>query len=319
MNNSKKAVVLFSGGLDSSTVLKIALDKGYDVIPISFFYKQRHKTEIDHAKRIAKYFNIKNHIIINLDFSSIKGSALVDFNINVPKNQIKIHTGSDPYSLTDNSEKSEMSAQKSNMPITYNTALIDGNSRKDDNNMNDNKMHIDKIDRNKIDDNKIDGNKMYIDKMNVHKMDKINYEQKDNIPITYVPARNTIFLSYAIAVGEVNNAGDIFIGVNWIDYSGYPDCRPEYIHAFEQMANLATKASVTGALKFKIHTPLINMGKKDIIKKGNDIGVPLEMTHSCYDPINGLACGVCDSCILRKNGFIEAGIEDPTIYAKSTK
>ena len=259
MNNSKKAVILFSGGLDSSTVLKIALDEGYEVIPVSFFYNQRHKTEIDHAKKIAEYFNIKNHIIINLDFSSIKGSALVDFDISVPKNQIKIAAAPDPHYTTDNSESSELAAQKDNTPKA----------------------------------------------------------QKNNIPITYVPARNTIFLSYAMAVGEVNNAGDIFIGVNWIDYSGYPDCRPEYIQTFEKMANLATKVSVTGQLKFKIHTPLINMGKKDIIKKAHDINVPLEMTHSCYDPVNGLACGVCDSCILRKNGFIEAGIEDPTIYAKS--
>jgi 7-cyano-7-deazaguanine synthase len=257
-NNSKKAVVLFSGGLDSSTVLKIALDEGYDVIPVSFFYNQRHGTEIDHAKKIAEYFNIKNHIVINLDFSGIKGSALVDFNICVPKNQIKIHNGSDFNSATGNLEKSKLFAQR----------------------------------------------------------DDISATRKDNIPITYVPARNTIFLSYAIAVGEVNNAGDIFIGVNWIDYSGYPDCRPEYIQAFEQMANLATKVSVTGALKFKIHTPLINMGKKDIIKKADEIGVPLKMTHSCYDPVDGLACGVCDSCILRRNGFIEAGIEDPTVYAK---
>ncbi len=260
MNNSKKAVILFSGGLDSSTVLKIALDEGYEVIPVSFFYNQRHKTEIEHAKKLVKYFNIKNHIIINLDFSSIKGSALVDFDISVPKNQIKILTEpADHHSANGNLEKSEPAAQKDNIPTA----------------------------------------------------------RKNNIPITYVPARNTIFLSYAIAVGEVNNAGDIFIGVNWIDYSGYPDCRPEYIQTFEKMANLATKVSVTGQLKFKIHTPLINMGKKDIIKKAHDINVPLEMTHSCYDPVNGLACGVCDSCILRKNGFIEAGIEDPTIYAKS--
>jgi 7-cyano-7-deazaguanine synthase len=251
-SNVKNAIVLFSGGLDSSTVLKIALDEGYNIIPVSFFYNQRHQTEIDHAKKIIEYFKIKNHIIINLDFSQIKGSALVDLKVDVPKNQIKLIN-----------------------------ACNNNNYDNDNDNKNDNK--------------------------------------KNSIPITYVPARNTIFLSYAIAVGEVNNAGDIFIGVNWIDYSGYPDCRPEYILAFEQMANIATKVSVTGELEFKIHTPLINMGKKDIIKKAYEIGVPLELTHSCYDPINGLACGVCDSCILRKNGFIEAGIKDSTVYAQNCR
>ncbi len=224
----KKAVVLFSGGLDSTTTLKIAMDEGFEPIPVTFFYNQRHKTEIEHAKDIINFFNLKEHIIINLDFGGIKGSALTDADINVPKNRIK----------------------------------IDG----------------------------------------------------DDIPATYVPARNTIFLSYALAVAEVYKASDIFIGANYIDYSGYPDCRPEYLTAFEKTANLATKAGVTGEISFKIKAPLLKLTKKDIIVKAFEIGAPLELTHSCYDPVEGLACGVCDSCILRRRGFAEAGINDPTKY-----
>ena len=224
----KKAVVLFSGGLDSTTTLKIALDEGFEPIPVTFFYNQRHKTEIEHAKDIIKFFNLKEHIIINLDFGGIKGSALTDADINVPKNRIKING--------------------------------------------------------------------------------------DDIPATYVPARNTIFLSYALAVAEVNKASDIFIGANYIDYSGYPDCRPEYLASFEKTANLATKAGVTGEISFKINAPLLKLTKKDIIIKAFEIGAPLELTHSCYDPIEGLACGVCDSCILRRKGFEEAGINDLTKY-----
>ena len=226
----KKAVVLFSGGLDSTTTLKIALDEGFEPIPVTFFYNQRHKTEIEHAKDIIKFFNLKEHIIINLDFGGIKGSALTDADINVPKNRIKI--------------------------------------------------------------------------------------DRDDIPATYVPARNTIFLSYALAVAEVNKASDIFIGANYIDYSGYPDCRPEYLASFEKTANLATKAGVTGEISFKINAPLLKLTKKDIIIKAFEIGAPLELTHSCYDPIEGLACGVCDSCILRRRGFEEAEIKDPTKYYK---
>ncbi len=234
--SGKKAVVLFSGGLDSSTVLKIAVDEGFEVVPLSFFYNQRHKVELEHAKKIADRFGLKSHVIINLDFSPIKGSALTDAGIEVPKNRI-------------NAE-------------------------------------------------------------NPH-------ETAEDIPATYVPARNTIFLSYALALAEVTLAGDIFIGVNHLDYSGYPDCRPEFIAAYEDMANLATKASVTGKLRYKINTPLINMGKKEIILKAFSINVPLELTHSCYDPVDGLACGLCDSCVLRKKGFGEAGIKDPTRYYKS--
>ena len=229
----KKAVVLFSGGLDSTTTLKIAMDEGFEPIPVTFFYNQRHKTEIEHAREIVNFFDLKKHIIINLDFDNIKGSALTDLTVSVPKNRIK--TG----------------------------GTTDG---------------------------------------------------KENIPITYVPARNTIFLSYALAVAEVYKASDIFIGANYIDYSGYPDCRPEYLTAFEKTANLATKAGVTGEISFKIKAPLLKLTKKDIIVKAFEIGAPLELTHSCYDPVEGLACGVCDSCILRRRGFAEAGINDPTKY-----
>ena len=141
-------------------------------------------------------------------------------------------------------------------------------------------------------------------------------EIKRGIPVSYVPARNTIFLSYALAWAEVINTGDIFIGVNTIDFSGYPDCRPEYIQAFERLANLATKAGVEGKLHFRIHTPLINLSKAEIIKKGIELGVDYSLTHSCYDPLeDGRACGECDSCKLRLKGFKEAGIKDPISYA----
>jgi 7-cyano-7-deazaguanine synthase len=141
-------------------------------------------------------------------------------------------------------------------------------------------------------------------------------ENKNIIPITYVPARNTVFLSYALAWAEVMGIEEIFIGVNALDYSGYPDCRPEYIEAFERMANLATKAAVEGKMSFRIKTPLINLRKSEIIKIGVDLGLDYKMTHSCYDPsYEGTACGECDSCQLRKRGFVEAGIKDPTRYA----
>jgi 7-cyano-7-deazaguanine synthase len=146
--------------------------------------------------------------------------------------------------------------------------------------------------------------------------DRSEDEIQVGIPITYVPARNTVFLSYALAFAEVTRAADIFIGVNAIDYSGYPDCRPEYIAAFERLANLATKASVEGTLQFKIHTPLLLMTKAEIIRRGVELGVDYSITHSCYDPDqHGRACGRCDSCILRKKGFSEAGVTDPTVYA----
>ncbi len=283
--DKKKAVVLFSGGLDSTTVLKIAMDEGYDVLPVTFFYGQRHAIEIEHAKKIAAFFNLKNHIIIALDFSQIKGSALVDYSISVPKNMTKKTKGVLKYAFINN--------------------LKNGNKI--------NPLPADEYGHDDYDDIANPSNDLNAMSIN-NKHDK-NKEFND-IPVTYVPARNTIFLSYALAVCEVNKTGDIFIGVNWVDYSGYPDCRPEYIKAFENTANLATKISVTGEIKFKIHTPLIKMSKKNIIISANKIGVPLELTHSCYDPAGDLACGACDSCILRKKGFLKAGIKDPAQYAK---
>ena len=234
MVSKKKAVVLSSGGIDSTTVMAIAKQEGFEIYGLSFFYEQRHSVEIEAARKVADVMGVKKHLIIDIDLKKIGGSALTDNNLNVPKHR------------------------------------------------------------------------------NIQRM-------PDEIPVTYVPARNTIFLSYALAWSEVLQSSDIFIGVNAIDYSGYPDCRPEYIEAFERMANLATKAGVEGKTKLKIRTPLIHMTKAEIIKKGVDLGVDFSLTHSCYDPSSdGLACGECDSCIIRKQGFKEAGIIDPTqniIYA----
>ncbi len=231
MTDNKKAVVLSSGGLDSTTAMAIAQDKGFDIYSLSFSYGQRHASELEASKIIADKFSVKKHLIIDLDLRKIGGSALTD-EIDVPKNR----------------DETAMTGE---------------------------------------------------------------------IPVTYVPARNTIFLSYAIAWAEVIGARDIFIGVNAVDYSGYPDCRPEYIAAFEKMANLATKAGVEGKARITIQTPLIHLSKADIIKKGLALGVDYGLTRSCYDPSKkGLACGVCDSCILRKKGFTEAGVVDPTMYKK---
>lgn len=225
----KKAVILFSGGLDSTTILQIAKKEGFVPHALSFSYGQRHEIELEKAKKIAKSMQINEHKIANIDLRVFGGSALTD-EINVPKE-----------------------------------------------NLNENE-----------------------------------------IPLTYVPARNTIFLSYALAYAEVIGAFDIFIGVNAVDYSGYPDCRPDFIKAFENMSNLATKASVSGDEKLKIHTPLINLSKKDIIKTGLEIGVDYSLTHSCYDPITinneTYSCGKCDSCLLRLKGFSEAGKTDPIKY-----
>ncbi len=229
MTDTKRAVVLASGGLDSTTVMSIAKQQGYRVYSLSFDYGQRHSFELRAAKRVAELMGVSKHLVLELDLTKFGASALTD-DIPVPKSS-------------------------------------DGNIK------------------------------------------------TGEIPITYVPARNTIFLSLAMAWAETLNASDIFIGVNALDYSGYPDCRPEYIKAFEHMANLATKASVEGGLKLKIHTPLINMTKAQIIRKGMELGVDYAVTHSCYDPSpEDLACGYCDSCILRKKGFKEAGVEDPTKY-----
>jgi 7-cyano-7-deazaguanine synthase len=229
--SEKKAVILSSGGLDSTTVMAIAKSECYEIYSLSFRYGQRHSVELDAAKQIAEIFGAREHLVINIDLRMIGGSALTD-NIEVPKNR---------------KEK----------------------------------------------------------------------EMLQEIPVTYVPARNTIFLSYALAWAEVLGAPDIFTGVNAIDYSGYPDCRPEYIEAFERMANLATKAGVEGKTRIKIRTPLIHMTKARIIQRGIELGVDYSMTHSCYDPTpDGKACGQCDSCLLRKKGFREARVQDPTSYAK---
>jgi 7-cyano-7-deazaguanine synthase len=226
----KKAVVLSSGGVDSTTAMAIAKSEGYEVYSLSFRYGQRHAAELKAAERVADALGARDHLVIDTDLKKIGGSALTD-DIEVPKGR----------------DEGEM--------------------------------------------------------------------QKE-IPVTYVPARNTIFLSYALAWAEVLGASDIFIGVNAIDYSGYPDCRPEYIEAFERMANLATKAGVEGETELKIRTPLIRMTKAEIIRKGLELGVDYGMTHSCYDPApDGKACGQCDSCILRKKGFREAGIPDPIRHA----
>ena len=225
-----KAIVLFSGGLDSTTTLAIAKSAGYDLFAMSFNYGQRHKVEIEKAKVIAENMGVKEHHITNIDLRQFGHSALTD-SLDIP----------------------------------------------------------------------------------IHRKEE---EMSSSIPATYVPARNTIFLSYALAYAEVKKCGEIFIGVNSVDYSGYPDCRPEFIAAFEILANLAIKASVEGLSKVKIHTPLIQMTKAEIIKKGLSLGVDYGLTHSCYDPDEtGLACGVCDSCLLRLKGFKKIGIEDPLKYS----
>ncbi|MBF0303190.1 MAG: 7-cyano-7-deazaguanine synthase QueC [Desulfamplus sp.] len=226
----KRAVVLSSGGIDSTTAMAIAKSEGFELYSLSFRYGQRHHAELISATKIAQFFNVKKHLIINVDLGNIGGSALTD-SIDVPKH-----------------------------------ATVQDIS-------------------------------------------------KNEIPITYVPARNTIFLSYSLAWAEVIKADTIFIGVTAVDYSGYPDCRPEYIEAFEKMANLATKTGVTGEIKLKIRTPLIHLSKSEIILKGIELGVDYSLTLSCYDPDNeGRSCGQCDSCLHRIKGFKEAGILDPTIY-----
>jgi 7-cyano-7-deazaguanine synthase len=230
MNKRKNAVVLSSGGLDSTTVLAIVRSQAFEIYSLSFSYGQRHDFELQAARKVAMAMEAKRHLITRIDLRPIGGSALTD-EIAVPKARSQ--------------------------------AQMEG-----------------------------------------------------EIPVTYVPARNTIFLSYALAWAEVLEAWDIFIGVNAVDYSGYPDCRPEYINAFETMANLATKTAIEGKGRFRIHTPLMDLTKAQIIRKGVALGVDYGMTHSCYDPdTKGLACGRCDACILRKNGFEAAGIPDPTHYA----
>jgi 7-cyano-7-deazaguanine synthase len=225
----KKAVVLSSGGIDSTTAMAIAKNEGYKIYSMTFRYGQRHALEVEAARRIAEALGAERHLVIDIDLGKIGGSALTD-NIAVPRSR----------------SESEI---------------------------------------------------------------------KGGIPVTYVPARNTIFLSYALAWAEVIGAADIFIGANAIDYPGYPDCRPEYIQAFENMANLALRAAVEKNLRISIRAPLIHMTKAEIIRKGIDLGVDYRLTRSCYDPSpDGRACGCCDSCVLRKKGFREANMADPAIY-----
>ena len=223
----KRAVILLSGGLDSTTCLAIAREQGFDLFALTVNYGQRHVFELQSAKNVALSLDIEKHSVLDIDLAQFGGSALTD-DIEVPKDRVE-------------SEIAE-------------------------------------------------------------------------IPATYVPARNTILLSVALARAETLDSFDIFIGVNALDYSGYPDCRPEYIESFERTANLATKAGVSGK-NFHIHTPLINMTKAEIIKSGTKLGVDYGLTFSCYDPQEtGAPCGHCDACILRLKGFKEAGIPDPLNY-----
>jgi 7-cyano-7-deazaguanine synthase len=224
----RKAVVLLSGGLDSATVLAIAVHEGYEVYALSFRYGQRHTVELDAAARVATELGAARHVIADIDLRVFGGSALTDSAIAVPHHQSVDDLG-------------------------------------------------------------------------------------DDIPITYVPARNTIFLSFALAWAETLAASDVFIGVSALDYSGYPDCRPEYIAAYEEMANLATKAGVEGRQRLRIHTPLIQLTKAETIRRGMELGVDYAWTHSCYDPVGGRACGTCDSCLLRVRGFAELGLTDPAL------
>jgi 7-cyano-7-deazaguanine synthase len=224
-----KAIVLLSGGLDSTTTLAIAQSKGYEINALTFRYGQRHEFEIETARKIAGQFGVAQHVISQIDLRAFGGSALTS-DVEVPK----------------------------------------GRSLE---------------------------------------------EMSEGIPVTYVPARNTIFLSFALAWAEVVGASDIFLGVNALDYSGYPDCRPEYIEAYERMANLATKAGIEGRQRLKIHTPLIHLSKAEIIQQGLELGVDYSMTSTCYDPSpTGRACGQCDACLLRLKGFAENGIPDPAPY-----
>ncbi len=230
-STARRAVVLLSGGLDSTTVLATAQRDGFALNALTFSYGQRHSSEISAAKRIAASYGVERHQVVDIDLTVFGGSALTG-DIAVPKDR-------------------DLAADR----------------------------------------------------------------ESEEIPATYVPARNTIFLSYALAFAEVIGSTDIFVGVNALDYSGYPDCRPEYIAAFEEMANLATRAGVEGTQRLRVHTPLISLTKAEIIALGTELGVDYSLTTSCYDPsAEGLACGRCDACQLRLKGFAEAGIDDPIQY-----
>jgi 7-cyano-7-deazaguanine synthase len=225
-----KAVVLVSGGIDSSTTLALARKEGFEIYALTFDYGQRHRCELEAARRVVSFLGAVRHIIAKIDLRAFGGSALTA-DLEVPKGRFMQST-----------------------PL--------------------------------------------------------------EIPITYVPARNTIFLGFALGWCEALQAQDIFIGANAIDYSGYPDCRPEFLEQFERLAQLATKAGVEGSACYRIHAPLAHMSKAEIIRAGHEAGVDFSLTHSCYDPTpEGLACGACDSCALRRRGFLDAGIPDPTRYA----
>jgi len=227
----RNAVVLVSGGLDSTTALAIAKSQGFEVHALTFRYGQRHEAEVEAARRIAARSGVHRHVVVEIDLRLFGGSALTS-DLDVPKGRTPEEIG-------------------------------------------------------------------------------------HGIPITYVPARNTIFLSFALAWAEVLEASDVFIGVNVLDYSGYPDCRPEYIEAFQRMANLATRAGVEGRQRLTIHTPLIRLTKAEIIRQGLDLGVDYSLTCSCYDPSPaGEACGQCDPCLLRRKGFAENGMDDPIRYRR---
>ena len=224
------AVVLLSGGLDSATALAVARDAGHACHALTFEYGQRHRVELEAARRVAQALGVAAHRFVTLDLAAVGGSALTDPEIAVPRGRSA-------------------------------AAMAEA------------------------------------------------------IPVTYVPARNTIFLAYALGYAEVAGARDLYVGVNALDYSGYPDCRPEFLQAFERLANLATRAGIEGD-RFSIHAPLLELSKADIIRLGVSLGVDYAQTHSCYDPApDGAACGGCDSCVLRRQGFEAAGVPDPTGYA----
>ena len=228
--SKRRAVVLLSGGLDSTTTLAIARSEGYDIYALTFRYGQRHAHEVEAARRVAKRWGVARHHVVDVDLAAFGGSALTDADVAVPK-------------------------------------------------------------------------------------DRPADEIAHGIPVTYVPARNTIFLSFALAWAEVLGAADIFIGVNALDYSGYPDCRPEFVDAFERLANLATAAAVEGRVRLRVRAPLLHMTKGEIIQLGTRLGVDYAMTTSCYDPgPDGEACGHCDACQLRLKGFAESGLRDPAPY-----
>jgi 7-cyano-7-deazaguanine synthase len=229
---TKCAVVLMSGGLDSTTCLGIALERGFEVLPVSFAYGQRHEVELQAVRRILDHYGIREHRLIETGFlRDIGGSALTSDDLEVPQHDSVEDLGG-------------------------------------------------------------------------------------GIPVTYVPARNLIFLSCALAVAEVRGARDIFLGINAVDYSGYPDCRPEFLEQFQATANLATKAGVEDGGPFTIHAPLLHLSKADIVRRGVELDVPYALTHSCYSPTDeGLSCGQCDSCLLRLAGFREVGMDDPVPYA----